>query len=410
MAIANPAWAGAGGRWPMLALISVSAFLPMTTWFSATAITPQLTRLWGLSPAQGAWITGAVQIGFAIGALASSIAGLLDLVSLRRVMGVSALMAAAANFCLLFVPCIPLLLIARLATGIALAGVYPPAIKLVSTWFNQGRGTALGALLAALTLGSAFPHLLSAQATELAWQDVILATSLAATLGAVLILWFGAEGPHSFARSTFDPRQIKTILRNQALALANIGYLGHMWELYAMWGWILAYIHAGAPGLGVSSPRILSLLAFVVVASGGIGSILGGVAADRIARTATAAAMMAVSGFCTLLIGLVFDGPLWLFVAVAIVWGMTVIGDSAQFSAMATELSDPRYVGTALSLQLSAGIALTFVSIHLTSFVAESIGWRWSFLVLTPGPLLGVAAMLLLRRMPTARQIANGLR
>ncbi|MDX8503450.1 MFS transporter [Mesorhizobium captivum] len=410
MATANLASADAVRRWLMLALISVSAFLPMTTWFSATAITPQLTRLWGLSPAQGAWVTGAVQIGFAAGALASSIAGILDVVSLRKVIGISALVAAAANLCLLIVPSVTLLLLARLATGVALAGVYPPALKLVSTWFNHRRGTALGALLAALTLGSAFPHLLSAQATELAWQDVILATSLAAALGAALILCFGAEGPHSFARSAFDPRQIKTILRNRALALANIGYLGHMWELYAMWGWILAYIRAGAPGLGISSPRIVSLLAFLVVASGGIGSILGGVAADRIGRTATAAVMMTVSGLCTLMIGLVFDGPLWLFIAVAIVWGMTVIGDSAQFSAMATELSDPRYVGTALSLQLSAGIALTFVSIHLTSFVAENVGWRWSFLVLAPGPLLGVAAMLLLRRMPAARQIANGSR
>ncbi|MGX5845642.1 MFS transporter [Mesorhizobium sp. PL10] len=410
MAATHPAGVGAGRHWSMLAVICAGAFLSMTAWFSATAIAPQLTQVWSLSPAQGAWITGAVQVGFAVGALASSIAGLLDIVSLRKVIGISALVTAVANLCLLFAPSVGMLLLARFATGIALAGVYPPALKLVSTWFRRGRGTALGALLAALTLGSAFPHLLSALATDVAWQDVIIATSLAALAGAILILYLGSEGPYPFARSTFDPRHIRAVLQNGPLALANLGYLGHMWELYAMWGWMLAYIRAGSPGLGIDGPKTASLLAFLVVASGGIGSILGGIVADRIGRTATAAMMMTLSGLCALTIGLAFGGPLWLFIAIAVLWGMTVIGDSAQFSAMITELSDPRYVGTALSLQLSVGIALTFVSIHLTSSVAEAFGWRWSFLVLAPGPLFGVSAMLALRRLPAARKIAQGLR
>lgn len=410
MAAANVTATSAARRWLMLSVVSVGAFLPMTTWFSATAIAPQLTRLWGLSPAQGAWITGAVQIGFAVGALTSSMAGLPDVFSLRKVIGVSALTAAAANLCLLFAPSVGLMLVARFVTGLALAGVYPPAVKLVSTWFSRGRGTALGVLLAALTLGSAFPHLVSARAAEFAWQSVIVATSLAALAGALLILCLGEEGPHPFARSAFDPRHIKTLVRNRALMLANLGYLGHMWELYAMWAWILAYIRAGGPGLGIGDPGAASFLAFFIVASGGIGSIAGGIAADRIGRTATAAAMMVLSGFCALTIGLTFAGPFWLFAVVAIAWGATVIGDSAQFSAMATELSDQRYVGTALSLQLSVGIALTFCSIHLVSFMAETVGWRWSFLVLAPGPLLGVVAMVALRRMPAARLIAHGLR
>ena len=285
MTAANVTATSAARRWLMLSVVSVGAFLPMTTWFSATAIAPQLTRLWDLSPGQGAWITGAVQIGFAIGALASSMAGLPDVVSLRKLIGVSALTAAAANLCLLFAPSVGVLLVARFVTGLALAGVYPPAVKLVSTWFSRGRGTALGALLAALTLGSAFPHLVSARVDELAWQSVIVATSLAALAGALLILWLGEEGPHPFARSAFDPRHIKTLVRNRALMLANLGYLGHMWELYAMWGWILAYIRAGGPGLGIADPGAASLLAFFVVASCGIGSIAGGIVADRIGRT-----------------------------------------------------------------------------------------------------------------------------
>lgn len=407
--VTNLITASACRRWLMLIVISIGSFLPMTTWFSATAIAPQLTELWNISPAQGAWLTGAVQIGFAIGALASSMVGLPDVFSLRKLIGVSAFAAAAANLCLLFAPSVGLLMVARFVTGLALAGVYPPAVKLMSTWFSRGRGTALGVLLAALTLGSAFPHLVSARAAELAWQDVIVTTSFAAFVGGILIFWLGGEGPHPFARSAFDPRHIKTLVRNRALMLANLGYLGHMWELYAMWGWILAYIRAGSPGLGIVGPGADSLLAFFIVASGGIGSIAGGIVADRIGRTAAAAAMMAMSGLCALTIGLTFAGPLWLFTVVAILWGATVIGDSAQFSAMATELSDQRYVGTALSLQLSVGIALTFCSIHLVSFMAETVGWRWSFLVLAPGPLLGVVAMVALRRMPAAQLIAHGL-
>ena len=200
------------------------------------------------------------------------------------------------------------------------------------------------------------------------------------------------------------------MLRNRPLALANLGYFGHMWELYAMWGWFLAFAAAALPHLGLSGPKAASLVTFAVVASGVVGSIGGGLLADRIGRTAEAALMMTVSGLCALLIGLVYDGPLWLFLLVAIVWGMSVIGDSAQFSAMATEVSDPRYVGTALALQLGIGFALTVVSIRLTPVLAAAVGWRWSFLMLVPGPVVGVIAMMTLRRRPEAVKIAQGLR
>ncbi len=399
-----------GARWRVLALVCVGIVLSMTTWFSATAITPELVRVWSLTPAETSWLTNMVQIGFVAGALGSSVVSLPDLVSLRKLMGISGLAAAAANICLLLAPSIGLLLFARFVTGLALAGIYPPALKLIATWFRRGRGTALGAVIAALTLGSASPHLVRALTDHVAWRAVVTVASLSTVVGALVLARFAHEGPYPFSRATFDPRQLGAIVRNRPLALANLGYFGHMWELYAMWGWFLAYAHAALPGLGLSDPRTASLLTFTVVASGVFGSLLGGVLADRIGRTAEAALMMTASGLCALLIGFAFDGPLWLFLLVAITWGVSVIGDSAQFSAMATEVGDPRYVGTALALQLGLGFALTVVSIRLTPVLADAIGWRWSFLMLVPGPLVGVAAMLALRRMPEARRIAGGLR
>ncbi len=399
-----------GTRWRVLALVCAGVVLSMTTWFSATAITPELVRVWGLSSAEASWLTNTVQIGFSIGALMSSLVSLPDLVSLRKLMAASALLAAAANLCLLAAPSVELLMLARGVTGIALAGIYPPALKLIATWFQRGRGTALGAVIAALTLGSAFPHLIRVLTDRIAWQAVVASASLATVCGAVLMLFSAVEGPFPFSRATFDPRYLGMVVRNRPLALANLGYFGHMWELYAMWGWFLAFAGAALPHLGFTSPKAASLLTFAVVASGAIGSIGGGLLADRIGRTAQAALMMTVSGLCALTIGLVFDGPAWLFFLVAFLWGATVIADSSQFAAMATELSDPRLVGTALAFQLGLGFALTVVSIRLTPVLAGAVGWRWTFLMLVPGPMVGVIAMLLLRRLPAAQRIGHGLR
>ena len=397
-----------GARWRVLAGVCLGLVLSMTTWFSATAITPDLVRVFTLTPAAASWLTNMVQIGFVIGALASSVVSLPDLVPLRLLMGVAGVLAAAANLSLLWMSDIGTLLAARFITGVALAGIYPPALKLISTWFVHGRGLALGAVIAALTLGSAFPNLIRALIQNLVWQDVVIATSVATLIGASVLTMLSHEGPFPFSKAVFDPRQIGTVLRNRPLALANLGYFGHMWELYAMWGWFLAFTSAALPGLGLASTRDASLITFVVIASGVVGAVLGGFMADRIGRTATSAIMMVVSGLCALTIGFAFSGPLWLFMTVAIIWGISVIGDSAQFSAMATEVSDPRYVGTAIALQLGLGFALTIASIRLTPVIAAGIGWRWSFLLLVPGPAVGVAAMLMLRRHPDAVRIAHG--
>ncbi|MBZ9991335.1 MFS transporter [Mesorhizobium sp. BH1-1-5] len=400
-----------GERWRVLSLLCLAVVLSLTTWFSATAILPELKQELALGASAEAWLTNGVQVGFVIGALAASLVNLPDLVRLSRLMAAAALVAALANATLLLHPGPAGVIAARIVTGAALAGVYPPALKLVATWFTRDRGLALGAVIGALTVGSALPHLFRAVSSALDWRPVVAAASVATAAGALLFLLFAREGPYPFGKAVFEPSRIGQVFREKPLLLANLGYLGHMWELYAMWAWLLAYTRAAFEAQAIGTAATASLSTFLVVASGILGCLLGGYLSDRIGRTATTAGMMLVSGSCALLMGFLFTGPLWLFMLVAIVWGISVIGDSAQFSAAVTELADRRFVGTALSVQLGAGFALTVLAIWLTPRFADFIGgWRWAFLLLVPGPLLGAAAMLWLRNLPESEKMAGGLR
>ena len=392
----------------MLCSVSLGLVLAMTPWFSATAVVPELTRQWALTAGESAWLTIAVQVGFVIGAIGAGLVNLPDVVSLRRLMAVSAALAAVSNAALLVAPNATLAILARLFTGVLLAGVYPPALKLLATWFVVHRGLALGSAIGALTLGSALPHLVRASA-PLEWQVVVAVTSAATLAGAVIFAWAARDGPHAYAPAIFDPCQIGRLLRNRALLLTSVGYFGHMWELYAMWGWFHAYSRAALASQGWHGESAASLVTFVVIASGVVGCVVGGVASDRLGRTLTAAGMMTVSGLCAALIGFTFNGPFVLYLLLALVWGASVIGDSGQFSAMVTEAGDQRLVGTALTLQLGIGFGLTAGAIWLLPAVAALHGtWQWVFLALVPGPLVGTMAMVVLRRLPEARLLAGG--
>ncbi|MBS0238717.1 MAG: MFS transporter [Proteobacteria bacterium] len=397
-------------RWAMLGILSLAIVLSMTTWFSATAILSELREVWSLDGASIAWLTNAVQIGFVVGALGASIFNLPDIIAPRTLMSVSAVLAAAANVGLLIAPNAETAMFLRFVTGLALAGVYPPALKLISTWFVQGRGLALGCVIAALTLGSAFPHLLRALTSNLNWKLVVCSTSAMTVIGAALMARFAVEGPYPFSRTTFDLRKIGQVLRDKPVMLANIGYFGHMWELYAMWGWFLAFTQASWEARGLISPSA-SLITFAVIASGTVGCILGGLMADSIGRTATTSIMMALSGLCCILIGFTFDAPLWVFLLISILWGITVIGDSAQFAAAVTEVGNSAFIGTALALQLGLGFALTVVAIRVMPVLADYLGgWQWAFVALVPGPIIGTIAMLALRRLPESVKIGQGRR
>jgi MFS family permease len=279
----------------------------------------------------------------------------------------------------------------RALTGFFLAGVYPPALKLMATWFREGRGTALGILVGALTLGSAAPHLLNGLG-GLDWHLVVWTTSALTAAGGVLAFLGVHEGPYRFPAADFAPRQAPLVLHNRGVRLASLGYFGHMWELYAMWSWFLVFYAAE-----VSGGREAAFATFAVVGAGALGCWAGGILGDRWGRAETTAAAMAVSGACALGIGFAAEAPAALVVALGLVWGFAVVADSAQFSTLVSELADQAYVGTALTLQLAIGFTLTVATIWLVPILADQAGWRWAFAFLAPGPALGVLAMLRLR-------------
>jgi MFS family permease len=390
-----------------LVLLALSLVLAMTTWFSASAVVPQLRSEWGLSDGAAAWLTIAVQIGFVAGAVASSVLNLSDVLPSRRVILGGALGAAAANGAIAVASGAAFAIPLRFATGFFLAGVYPPALKLIATWFIRGRGTAVGIMVGALTVGSAGPHLVNGLG-GLDWQVVILVTSLLTIAGGLIGGFAVGDGPYPFPRATFDPSQSRIVFANRGVRLASFGYFGHMWELYAMWAWFVVFFSDQLAGRGITPGTAPAYATFAVIGVGGAGCWIGGVLGDRWGRTNTTAAMMAISGACALLIGLLFDAPSWVVLLVGLVWGFAVVADSAQFSTMVTELADQAYVGTALTLQLAVGFTLTVATIWLIPVLEDALSWRWAFAFLVPGPLLGIAAMVRLRALPEAARIAGG--
>jgi MFS family permease len=395
------------GRWRALALLATTLVLCMSTWFSASAVIPQLRVLWNLSDSAAAWLTIAVQLGFVCGALLSSLLNLSDIVSPRHVILGGAIGAATANGLLVIAGGggvgIPL----RFATGFFLAGVYPPAFKLMSTWFKKGRGIALGVLAGALVVGNAMPHLVNGLG-GLDWRLVIYVTSALTVAGGLIAEFALKEGPFPFPKAIFDPRQAGRVFSNRGVRLASFGYFGHMWELFAMYAWFLVFFSEALTVRGASVGSAAAYATFAVIAIGGLGSWVGGILGDHWGRTRTTAAMMGISGTCAVLIGLLFGSPVWLVLLVSLVWGFAIVADSAQFSTMVTELSDQAYVGTALTLQLAAGFALTVPTIWLMPFLDDAFGWRWAFAFLALGPALGVLAMLRLKSLPEATRIAGG--
>ena len=382
----------------MLRRIALAQFLGMTMWFSATAAAPAIARELALDTGATAWLTMAVQAGFVAGTLGSALLNLPDVLNARRLFAAGCVAGALANASIAAVSSIEAIVALRFVTGAALACVYPPAMKIAAGWFLERRGWALGVLIGALTLGSAVPHLLAWSAAGVPWRPLLWISSFLAVVAAAIAARGVDDGPYLTASAPFDPHAVRRVLASRGVRLAMLGYLGHMWELYAMWAWIAVFSAHSLRAAGASADRTASLVAFVAIASGAVGCVLAGGWADRLGKARVAGHAMIASGACAAAAGLVYGQPIvWLYV-LAIVWGFSVVADSAQFSALVSEHSPPTLVGTALTLQTCAGFLLTMASMRLVAAAGDAMGWRWAFLLLVPGPLLGALAMRPLRR------------
>jgi MFS family permease len=396
-------------RWRMLALLAVAELLGMSLWFAGNAIAPTLAARWALSGSEVAGLTSVVQFGFVAGTAIAAMLNLADIWPSRLFFAASAVLGAGANALLIGADSYAVALVTRFATGFFLAGVYPPAMKMAATWFRSRRGLAVGTVVGALTVGKATPYLVKA-IPGISVSTVVLAASVCALVASAMIAVAFTEGPYPFPRRPFAWSLVATVVRQREWRLSTGGYLGHMAELYSYWTWIPAFLAASAAAQIVpsTSDAMVEVLAFGVIAIGGVGCVWGGLVADRIGRERLVVRAMGVSGACALLIGLTFGASWWVVAPVALVWGFFVIADSAQFSVLVTESVPAHAVGTALTIQTSVGFLLTTLTIQLVPPVVDALGWRWAFPIRAVGPALGILSIQTLRRVKGAEPQAAG--
>lgn len=392
-------------KWRTLLLLSLAELLAMVVWFSASAVTPDLTELWQLDAGGQAWLTMSVQVGFVVGAVGSAVFTLADRIPARWFFVGSTFLAALTTALIPIMSDSPTIALAlRFLTGVFLAGVYPIGMKIMSTWTIADRGLGIGLLVGALTIGSAAPHLLNALGGLGEWQQVLYLAAGLAALGGIIGILFIYEGPYATKATKFNIGDIQYILTNKRVMLANLGYLGHMWELYAMWAWLFAFLTASFAIQNIEG-AYAGFVTFFAIAVGGIGSVIAGKLADNIGRSTVTSISMAVSGFCALIIGQFFGGNPLIVSILAIIWGLFIVADSAQFSASVSEHADNRYLGTALTLQTSMGFLLTLFSIRMIPTLVELFSWQWAFAFLAIGPVIGIWAMQTLKGLPKENEI-----
>jgi MFS family permease len=378
-----------------ITLLVLAEIAGMSLWFASAAILPDMVRESGIDAMRQAMLSSGVQLGFVAGALAVAASGLADRFDPRRVFALCAVLAALCNAALLVVPIggtIAVLL--RFSTGLLLAGVYPVGMKIAVGWGTKDRGLLVGLLVGALTIGSALPHL-AAYFGGADWRSVIVATSVLALLGGLLVLLCGL-GPHHARAPRFSTRAVALAWTNRRIRLTYLGYFGHMWELYAMWAWVGAAAAASYGALlgEAEATRLAKLTAFLAIALGGLTCAPAGALADRIGKAQVTIIAMALSGSAAIATALSFGGPIWLTFGLIVIWGIFVIPDSAQFSALVADASPPDLAGSAMTLQTALGFALTAVTVQVTPLLAHAFGWPAVLAGLAIGPVVGIAAMM----------------
>jgi sugar phosphate permease len=398
-------------KWVALALIGVSVFFSLSLWFSTSVIEPELKTRWSLTPFMESSLSVAIPIGFVIGSFASSLLGLADRFNTRKFFAISALSGALLNGFLIFVEQGYLGILIRILTGISLAGVYPPAVQLISNWFPRKRGIATGILIAALTLGTSFPHFITLFISSLDGRWVLLTCSILAIIAAIIMNYIVSDAPNNISKTSFSLGVLKEVLGNRPVMLANYGYFGHMWELYGMWTWLPAFLTSSFLVYSPSTtPFMSTLLSFGAIGvAGGIGCIIGGFFSDKIGRSNLTIIAMTISALCAIFIGLTFGHYFWLTIILALVWGAFIIADSAQFSAAVADFSEDHYVGTALTFQMCIGYLVTIFSINIIPLFQKLVGWEWVFIPLSIGPIFGIMAMIRLRVYETNKYKVSNL-
>lgn len=397
-------------KWLSVSLLAICQVFALSLWFSATAVIPVLKQDYGLSGAQASLFTSAVSIGFVTGTLFSAIFGLADRIPIRVFFALSTLFAALVNLLIVFLdPLSTTVIILRFLTGMAMAGIYPVGMKMVSTWARGDTGLLVGLLVGALTLGSASPHLLNiVNLSWLDWQLTIVLSSLLALISALLIFFvqFGHALPKAPA---FDPKIALYSWHYKPLRYANIGYFGHMWELYAMWGWVGIFLLESFRLYGLENASLWANFGtFATIGIGAVGSLMAGIFADKLGRTTITIAAMAVSGSCAIATVFIFGSAPWLVILLSLIWGLTVVADSAQFSSCVMELSPKENLGTMLTVQTCLGFLISLATIHLVPLLVDVTSWEYAFIPLALGPFIGILAMMKLRRLPEAGLLANG--
>ena len=377
-----------------LILLSLAVVFGLAPWFATSAALPDMVREGGISPTRQALLSSMVQAGFVIGALGTAITGLPDRFDPRRVMAIAAFLNACFTGALLLAPLGgDVAITLRFLSGACFAGVYPVGMKMAVGWGLKDRGLLVGVVVGALTFGSSVPHL-AAWLGGAEWRFVIGAAALASAFTGVMAL-FCALGPHHARAPQFSARSIGLMWTDKRIRAATGGYLGHMWVLYVMWGWIGA---ASAAGYAMqmdteAATKFAAFTAFAAIAIGAVTCVIGGVLADRIGKAEVAGGAMVISGAMAIAVALAHGGPVWLSFTLILIWGAFVVPDSPQFSALIADAAPAEIAGSLMAVQTALGFGLTIITVQAAPLLAGAIGWQWTLGVLALGPVFGIWAL-----------------